>query len=80
MWVSVDDGGADDCWGCGDARRPPGAGRMTVRSESSGSENGLSLIGTPPSPTLPRSAGEGVQHHYSLSRYAGEGWGGGMGE
>jgi hypothetical protein len=31
--------------------------------------------GGTPSPTLPRFAGEGAQH--SLSRGAGEGWGGG---
>ena len=37
--------------------------------------------GRTPSPTLPRFAGEGVQHHHPhrhpLSREAGEGWGGG---
>src|SRR6516165_12827618 len=33
--------------GAGTARRPPGTGRMTVRSESSGSENGLSLMPVP---------------------------------
>ena len=41
--------GADNGEGAGSgaARRPPGTGRMTVRSLSSGSENGLSLMPSP---------------------------------
>ena len=35
-------------------RRPPGIGRMTVRSPSSGSENGLSLIAAPAAADRPQ--------------------------